>query len=124
MSWKDLTIGNQASKMLELNNKDLAVYGNNLEKRNKPFTIERKRGERHLIVGGKKVAKLKRKNSLSYLSKEEARAMFSMLGAVKKSVNRYIKTHDFTIKPIKKKYNSVYSNKLLFDELQIGRAHV
>lgn len=106
--------------MLELNQIDLDIYKENLNRRKKPFTVQRKRGERHIVVNGKKVAKLSRRNSIAYLDKDESKQILSLFASVKKSINRYLQDNDFKVKPIKKKYNSVFANRNLFDTLPIG----
>jgi hypothetical protein len=106
--------------MLEFNKDDLDLYIENLNKRGKRFTVERKRGERHLILKGKKIAKLKRRNSISQLDKDESKQILSLFGSVKKSVNRKLEKDNFQITPIDKKYNSVFTNKNLFLSVPVG----
>lgn len=106
--------------MLKLNNKDLKTYIDNLSKRKKNFTVERKRGERNVVLNGKRVAKLNRRNSIAYLDKDESKEILSLFASVKKSVNRKIKEKNFDIPVIKKKYNSVFANRPLFDSLPMG----
>lgn len=103
--------------MLELNRVDFQIYKDNLNLRSKKFTIERKRGERLVVVNGKKVAKYSKNNSISYLKRDESKQILSLFASVKKSVNNYIVKQDFTIDRIEKKYNSVFANRTLFDAI-------
>lgn len=106
--------------MLELSKKDLDIYKDNLGKRKKSFRIMRKRGDKHLVVSGKMVAKLKRDTTISYNNKQEAQEILSLLSTVKKSINKYLVAKDFTLDALSKKYNSVYTNRPLFESLEIG----
>lgn len=70
--------------MLEFETKDLEIYKSNLCKRKKTFQVEYKRNERHILVNGKKVAKLKQRNSISPLEKEDSHKVLNLFASVKK----------------------------------------
>lgn len=106
--------------MLEFETKDLEIYKSNLCKRKKTFQVEYKRNERHILVNGKKVAKLKQRNSISPLEKEDSHKVLNLFASVKKSVNSYLLKNDFKIQNITKKYDSSYRNSLLFKSMPEG----
>ena len=106
--------------MLEFGGNDLEIYKANLCKRKKTFMIEYKRNERHILLNGKKVAKLKQRNSISPLLKEDSKKVLNLFASVKKSVNSYIIKNNFQFKKITKKYNSSYRNTALFKSLPEG----
>jgi hypothetical protein len=106
--------------MLQLNKKDLAIYKSNLIIREKTFNVESKRGDKNIVINGKKTAKLSRRNSIDYLDKNESKKIVSLFASVKKSINRFLFKNDFSIAEIEKKYGSVFVNRGLFDALPIG----
>ena len=106
--------------MLEFETKDLEIYKANLCKRKKTFQIEYKRNERSISVNGKKVAKLKQRNSISPLLKDDGKKVLNLFASVKKSVNGYLVKNNFSFKKINKKYNSSFRNSLLFKSLPNG----
>ena len=117
---KKVIIYVKEKNMLELNKIDLESYKNNLMRRGLTFTVERKRGERHVIVNGKRVAKLFRKNAMRNTSKEESKKILSLFASVKKSVNKFIVNSDFYIEREPKKYNSIFTNRELFDSTPVN----
>ena len=110
--------------MLEFETKDLEIYKSNLCKRKKTFQIEYKRSDRHISVNGKKVAKLKQRNSISPLLKDDSKKVLNLFASVKKSVNGYLVKNDFTFKKINKKYNSSFRNSILFKSMPEGSKFV
>lgn len=110
--------------MLEFEVKDLEIYKSNLCKRKKTFQVEYKRNEKHILVNGKKVAKLKQRNSITPLDKEEFKRVLNLFASVKKSVNSYLVKNNFTLKKIPKKYDSSYRNSGLFKNMPIGTKFV
>ena len=106
--------------MIELDYDNLKQYKTNLLQRQISFTIERKRNELYFISNGKKIAKARTKNSISQVNKEDVRDIINLFANVKKSINKYIIQNDVSVKPIQKKYDSSFSNRLLFDSLPIG----
>jgi hypothetical protein len=106
--------------MLELTQYDLDIYKTNLNGRQKKFAIHSKRNDRTIVINGKKVVKLRRKNTMTTINKQEAKSIFSLFASVKKSINRHIVANNFQIPTIEKKYNSLMTNKELFDSLPIG----
>lgn len=106
--------------MLEMSQKDVQIYVNNLLRRKKSFVIEKKRREQNVIVNGKKVAKVKNQNTMGSVNKDESKSILNLFASVKKSVNRYLVKNNFQVKEVPKKYSSVYSNRELFDEMPVG----
>ena len=105
--------------MLELPMKDLDLYKENLMKRKQTFQIEIKRNEKNIMINGKKVVKLKQRNTITPLSKDESSKVLNLFASVKKSVNNYIKHNDFKIPKTAKQYDSSYRNYNLFNEIPI-----
>lgn len=110
--------------MLEFETKDLEIYKYNLCKRKKTFQIEYKRNERHILVNGKKVAKLKQRNSISPLEKEDSQKVLNLFASVKKSVNSYLLKNNFSFQKIQKKYDSSFRNSVLFKTMPTGTKFV
>jgi hypothetical protein len=106
--------------MIELEFDDLKQYKINLLKRKIPFTIEKKRNEVFFLSNGKKIAKAKSKNTISHVNKEEVRNIINLFANVKKSINKYIIDNNVKVEPILKKYDSSFSNRILFDSFPIG----
>ena len=106
--------------MIQLNFSDLDTYKDNLIKRKKSFVVQKKRNEMNILLDGKRIAKFKNNNSISHLQKDESKAILNLFSSVKKSINKHLVDSDFNVKIIPKKYDSTYSNKILFDELPIG----
>lgn len=106
--------------MLNLDKADLEIYKKNLGSRKRTFFVDNKRAEKNIVVNGKNVAKLKRRNGISLLSQQDSKSILSLFASVKKSVNKYIVTNDFNIPLTPKKYNSVFVNRTLFDSIPIG----
>jgi hypothetical protein len=106
--------------MIQLNISDLDLYKDNLIKRKKSFVVQKKRSEMNIFLDGKNVAKFKSNNSISHLQKEDSKAILNLFSSVKKSINKHLVDTDFKVKIVKKKYDSTYSNKVLFDELPNG----
>lgn len=103
--------------MLELPFKDLDMYKENLIKRKQSFQVEIKRNEKNIFINGKKVAKLKHRNSVTPLSKDELKRVLNLFGSVKKSVNKYISECNFKVPRISKNFDSSYRNYDLFNSL-------
>jgi hypothetical protein len=106
--------------MLELDYDSVKQYKNNLLIRKVPFVIERKRNELVFISNGKKVARADNKNNISHTTKEESKYILSLFANVKKSINKYIVRSRFNIETIEKKYDSSFTNRILFDSLPVG----
>lgn len=106
--------------MLELNMEDLDIYKSNLNNKRKSFTLMKKRNEMNLFVDGKPIAKFKNKNSLHHLEREESKGVLNLFATVKKSINKFLHDNDFKVQKVYKKYDSTYTNRILFDELPIG----
>lgn len=106
--------------MLQLNLNDLDIYKKNLNNKKKSFTLMRKRNEMNIFVDGKAIAKFKNKNSLHTLHKEESKSVLNLFATVKKSINKFLVDNDFNFQKVHKKYDSTYSNRILFDEMPIG----
>jgi hypothetical protein len=106
--------------MIELDFDDLKQYKNNLLNRKIPFTIEKKRNEVFFLSNGKKIAKAKSKNTISHVNKEEVRNIINLFANVKKSINKFIFENNISVEPIQKKYDSSFSNRILFDSLPLG----
>lgn len=106
--------------MLELNLDDLDIYKKNLNEKKKSFTLMKKRNELNLFVDGKPIAKFKNKNSLHTLEKNESKGVLNLFATVKKSINKYLQENNFEVKRVYKKYDSTFSNRILFDSLPIG----
>jgi hypothetical protein len=106
--------------MIALDNNDLQQFKLNLLKRKIPFTIEKKRNEVVFISNGKRIAKAERLNTISHVDKNETRNVLSLFSNVKKSINKFILKNNFNIPITEKKYDSSFSNRLLFDSLPIG----
>ena len=106
--------------MLELDFDNLKQFKKNLLARKVPFTIERKRNEVIFISNGKRIAKAESKNTLSHAKSEETRNILSLFANVKKSINKHLILKGFEINQVEKKYDSTFSNRLLFDSLPNG----
>jgi hypothetical protein len=103
--------------MLQFSMKDLDVYKENLNRRKQTFQVEMKRSERNILINGKKVAKLKQRNSITPLSKSESSKVLNLFASVKKSVNAYCREHNFKVPKTAKQYDSSYRNYDLFNSL-------
>lgn len=106
--------------MLELSLDDLDIYKLNLIKRKKSFSLERKRNEMNIFCDGKHIAKFKNKNSINHLGKDDGKVILNLFATVKKSINKYLLDSNFKVQRVHKKYDSTYTNRILFDELPIG----
>jgi len=106
--------------MLELDFENLKQFKDNLLNRKIPFTIERKRNEVVFVSNGKRIAKAESKNTISHIKNDETRNILSLFANVKKSINKYLIQSGLEIERIEKKYDSTFSNRLLFDSLPIG----
>lgn len=106
--------------MLELDFDNLKQFKENLLNRKIPFTIERKRNEVVFVSNGKRIAKAESKNTISHVNKDETRNILSLFANVKKSINKHLLENSFDIDKIEKKYDSTFTNRLLFDSLPIG----
>jgi hypothetical protein len=106
--------------MIQLDISDLDTYKSNLINKKKTFLVQRKRNEMNIYVEGKRIAKFRGKNSMSGVDKEDSKHILNLFATVKKSINKYIVDNDFQIPVIPKKYDSVFTNRLLFDQLPIG----
>jgi hypothetical protein len=106
--------------MLELDIDNLKQFKENLLNRKVPFTIEKKRNEVVFISNGKKIAKAKSKNTISHAKKDETRNILSLFANVKKSINKHLIANGFDIDKTEKKYDSTFSNRILFDSLPTG----
>jgi hypothetical protein len=106
--------------MLELNLDNLKQFKENLLNRKIPFTIERKRNEVWFVSNGKRIAKAVSKNTISHIKNDETKNILSLFANVKKSINKYLVQHGLKINKIEKKYDSTFTNRLLFDSLPIG----
>jgi hypothetical protein len=106
--------------MLELDFDNLKQFKDNLIKRKMSFTIEKKRNEVIFIKNGVKIAKAKAKNTISYATKDEVKSVLSLFANVKKSINKHLVKQGLVISKIEKKYDSTFTNRLLFDSLPIG----
>ena len=106
--------------MLELNFENLKQFKTNLLNRKVPFTIEKKRNEIVVVSNGKKIAKAQTTNTISHTKKEETKNILSLFANVKKSINKYLIKNCLEINRIEKKYNSTFTNRILFDSLPIG----
>jgi hypothetical protein len=105
--------------MLELDFENLKQFKTNLLKRKISFTIEKKRNEVIFISNGKRIAKAESKNTISHIKNDESRNILSLFANVKKSINKHLVQSGFEIDRIEKKYDSTFTNRLLFDSLQI-----
>lgn len=110
--------------MLEFSTQDLEIYKSNLCRRKQTFQVEIKRNEKHIMVNGKKVAKLKSKNSISPLEREDSMKVLNLFASVKKSINAYIQKSGHNLKPINKIYDSSFRNTALFKSLPNGTQFV
>lgn len=106
--------------MLELEFKDLAIYKDNLVKNKRTFFIQQKRNEINIVVGGKPICKIKKNNSLTFLAKDKSKEILTLFSVVKKSINKFLVENNFYVDKQPKKYDSTFSNRLLFDSLPIG----
>lgn len=106
--------------MLELEFKDLAIYKDNLVKNKRTFFIQQKRNEINIVVGGKAICKIKKNNSLTFLAKDKSKEILTLFSVVKKSINKFLVENNFYVDKEPKKYDSTFSNRLLFDSLPIG----
>jgi hypothetical protein len=106
--------------MLELNFENLKQFKENLLNRKIPFTIEKKRNEVVFVSNGKRIAKAESKNTISHANKDETRNILSLFANVKKSINKHLVENGLEINKIEKKYDSTFTNRLLFDSLPIG----
>jgi hypothetical protein len=107
--------------MMELDLDNLKEYKKNLLKRRVSFTVEKKRNDIFFISNGKKIAKLKSKNTISNINKEEVRSIVNLFANVKKSINKFIIENNITVEPVEKKYDSSFTNRILFDSLPVGK---
>ena len=106
--------------MIELDFENMKQYKENLLQRKIPFIIERKRSEVIFISNGRKIAKAFSKNTISHSSKEETKNILNLFASVKKSINKFILNKHLQIEPITKKYDSSFTNRILFDSLPLG----
>ena len=106
--------------MLELNFENLKQFKTNLLNRKIPFKIEKKRNEIIFVSNGKKIAKAESKNTISHAKKDETINILSLFANVKKSINKYLIKNDFNIQKLDKKYDSTFTNRILFDSLPKG----
>jgi hypothetical protein len=106
--------------MLELSVKDFEIYKNNLNKRKKSFIIESKRTSKFIVINGKKVARLKSRNTIDTLDKSESKKVINLFAVVKKNVNSFLTRNDYHVEPIEKIYSSSFSNRPLFDSMPVG----
>jgi Na+/phosphate symporter len=106
--------------MLELDYDNLKQFKENLLNRKIPFTIEKKRNEVVFVSNGKRIAKAESKNTISHANKDETRNILSLFANVKKSINKHLVENGLEINKIEKKYDSTFTNRLLFDSLPIG----
>ena len=106
--------------MLELDYDNLKQFKTNLLNRKIPFIIERKRNSVVFISNGKKIAKAESKNTISHTKKSETTNILSLFANVKKSINKHIIANGLQINQLEKKYDSTFTNRLLFDSLPIG----
>lgn len=100
--------------MIELTINDLDIYKSNLCRRKQSFVIEKKRSELNIFQHGKKIAKFRANNSLSHLERKDSKHILNLFASVKKSINKYLMDSNFKVKIVDKKYDSTFSNKLLF----------
>jgi hypothetical protein len=106
--------------MLELDIENLKQFKKNLLNRKISFTIEKKRNEVIFVSNGKRIAKAESKNTISHIKDKETTNILSLFANVKKSINKHLIVNGFDIDKIEKKYDSTFSNRLLFDSLPIG----
>lgn len=106
--------------MLQFENNDLEIYAENLKRRKKSFRIETKRNEKKIFIDGKRVAKLRTRNTMTPLERDESVKILNVFASVKKSINKYLIQNDFDIPKIKKKYDSSFRNHIVYKSLPDG----
>lgn len=106
--------------MLPLSKHEFDDFKENLCRRKKTFTVESKRGIKTIVMHNKRIAKLHRKSSLMFLEKKEVKDILSLFAIVKRSVNQKLIRDNFQVKEVEKRYTSSFTNKELFNSMNIG----
>lgn len=105
--------------MLKLDSKDFRAYIRQLEDNNASFVLEKKRLVSNLIIGGKYFALSKNKNHAAKENKKK-KEVITLFGMVAKNISKYIIKNNLTIKQIKQKHESSYTNKEKYRRMKQG----